>query len=506
MTNIHPAFNDLLQSFENYKDRIAIVDKDGTEYSYSDFKQHIVGAREILAQKGIKKGDKILVAVPMSLQLYAILEAILSMGAVAVFLDPWMKGKKMSAVIHQVKPDLFIVTKKIAKVSWLLRATWKLKKWKVDSIAPSSGELSIAAVEDNDNALITFTSGTSGTPKGANRTFAFLQAQAEVLKSHLKRADDQPYVDYTNFPIVGLADFAMGNTVVIPRINLMKIHKADSDDIANHLIEVKANRLIVSPSLLKRILIGLKGTNQNHHIAELVTGGAPISNELILNCLEELPTVKSEGIYGSTESEPICVTDFEQIKNKLQTPLKGVFVGRPVNEIEVKIVKWKNRPIETSEFENLIKTDGEVGEVVVKGDHVNKHYYQNEAAFKANKIVDSNGEIWHRTGDMAYLENGDLYLVGRSHRIMRRQDKNFYPYPLEQFIEQKFGLTDLGYVKLTDGRFVLFIGPGKEVNSRAIKKAIEEAGYPIDRIELCRKPLPRDARHKSKLQVEELVG
>ena len=293
----HPVFDDITHALDHYKDRTAIIDKNGRSYSYAELKTYITGTRAELKYRGVGKGSKVLVFVPMSMELYAILEAIFSLGATAIFLDPWMKGKKMGQVIKQVQPDLFVVTKRIAKLTWLLPATWGLKKWSFSTLKRNDDEWEIEQVDDEDNALITFTSGTSGAPKGANRTFAFLLAQSESLKDHLQRNPDETSVDFTNFPIVGLADFALGNTVVIPRINLMKIHKANSDELIDHIHEVSVSRIIVSPSLLSKVLEGSKSKGQGS-IAQIVTGGAPISKQLISDCLELFKNVELEGIYG----------------------------------------------------------------------------------------------------------------------------------------------------------------------------------------------------------------
>lgn len=502
--NIHNApsvFQDLLKSLQKNSEKIAIVDKDGKKYTYEQFYQSISGAYQELKKRGIQKGDKILIAVPMSFQLYAVLEAVFALGATAIFLDPWMKGKKMGSVIKQVQPRLFIVTKKLSWITWLLPATWPLKKWKLGSIPFSHQPYEIAPIQPEDNALITFTGGTSGKPKGANRTFGFLEAQAKTLKEHLQ-SESQNTVEYTNFPIVGLAHFEMGNTLIVPQINLMKIHQCDAEKVVHQIIHQKVNRIVVSPSLLQKILSGLP---KNHHIQNIITGGAPIPNSLIKNAIENFPAIHFEGIFGSTEAEPICISEFKDIYQYLKDPLKGVYVGQPVSEILLKIIQINHRPIETDEFASLALPEKEVGEIVVTGHHVNKNYYKNPEAFKKNKIVDAENTIWHRTGDLGYLENGQLFLVGRDHRIIERNDKNYYPYPLEQHISSAFGIQDVGYVQNSEGKIFLYLYTKDQKDPQKLKDAIENVGYPIDEVIFKKEVLPRDARHRSKLQVEKLT-
>jgi long-subunit acyl-CoA synthetase (AMP-forming) len=355
-------------------------------------------------------------------------------------------------------------------------------------------------VADEDNALITFTSGTSGNPKGANRTYSFILAQAETLKAHLGK-QEQASIDYTNFPIVGLANFALGNTVAIPQINLMKLQQSNPTEIFAQLKKQAVNRLIVSPSLLRKVL---EAIDTQHELKTVMTGGAPISIQLVKTALEKCPDIYFEAIYGATEAEPICITTFTEINNQLEQPLKGVYVGAPVSEIQLKIVEWQDKPIATTEFESLKLTDGKIGEVVVTGNHVNKRYYKNPAAFAKNKIIDSAATIWHRTGDMGYLENGVLYLVGRDHRIIKKDNKNYYPYPIEQYLELKFGISDLGYIQNAASEICLYYYKQSNADESKIEQAFQACNYPIDKIIRSTKPLPRDARHKSKLQIEQL--
>ncbi len=499
----HIAFNDIVQSLEDNKNRVALIDKQGKEHTYHDFKRNITGARAELVKRGVKKGSKVLVFVTMSLELYAILEALFSIGAKTIFLDPWMKGRKMGAIIKQVEPDLMVLSKKVAKYSWLLPSTWRLKKWKLHTIQPNDDDWKINPVEDNDSALITFTSGTGGNPKGANRTYEFIDAQAQALKARLQGNEGEHNVDYTNLPIVALAGFAIGNTVVIPRINLMKVHKAEPEELIDHLIAAKITRMVVSPSLLKKILVGIKLKGKGD-IKEIVTGGAPISNTLIMDCIDNHPDIFFESIYGSTEVEPISSSAMKDIYSKIDEPLKGVYVGKPVENLSLKIINTSPDNIDVSYLKNNELSESQIGEVIVSGGHVNKNYYQNPVAIAKYKITDEHGEIWHRTGDIAYLENGEIYLVGRAHRVIERAEKKYYPFPVEQFIEYDFGFTDIGYIQKKNGDIVLYIGSGATGNIQRILKKLNTISYPCDDIVFMKKELPRDARHKSKLQTESL--
>ena len=499
----HPLLRKVDDVIANHPDRIAIIDKDGVEYSYATLSKKINYCRQVLKEKGVRLGTKVLVAVPMTIELYAILLALFSLGGIAVFLDPWLKGKQMGQIIRKAKPELMIISSRLRILALLLPATWSIKSWwGVKKLKELDAPWSKTPVTNEDLALITFTGGTGGFPKGADRTFGFLAAQLDALEDHL--VGEGVLRDYTNFPIVGLADLAMGNTVIVPSINLMKIHESDPSEVSKSLELTKANRLIVSPALLKKAVQGFIQAKSSHGIKEVLSGGAPISFELIETCLDNFPQVEFEAIFGSTEAEPISVTSFDKMRQKMTDPLKGVFVGTPGKKVRVRIIEAYTGVINAAKFEELTCQPGEVGELIVTGDHVNKNYFEDQAAFEENKIIDSEGTIWHRSGDMAYFDNEDMYLVGRLHRIMSYQNKVLHPYPIEFLVERKFGLMDIGYIKSKEGQFFLYIGGQKEIKEAAIREAIQNANYPIDKIIARNKALPRDPRHRSKLDLSKL--
>ncbi len=447
----------------------------------------------------------------MSIELYAILLALFSLGGVAIFLDPWLKGKQMSRIIKEVHPEVLVISKKLKWFAYLLAATWKIKKWvgvkkwKIDSSLKTMQKSwinSTTPVSNNDVALITFTSGTSGHPKGADRSFGFLTAQLKTLEPHLK--NKTICRDFTNFPIVGLADLALGNTVVVPNINLMKIHQANPGDIAANLKKTKTNRLIVSPSLLERTVEGI-WDNQNNELHTVMTGGAPIPYSLVESCLANFPDINFEAIFGSTEAEPIATTTFADMKKNMADPLKGVFVGKPVDEIDLKIIKPHQGQIDADLFEKLICKNGSVGELVVTGEHVNKSYFENKKAFYDNKIVDKYGHIWHRTGDIGYFSENGLYLTGRLSRLIKKGESILFPYPIEFFLEREFGLKDTGYVQSENGEITLCIGGEEYADKKEIKQALKSNNYPVDNIKTVKQHLPRDPRHRSKLNVNQLT-
>lgn len=504
---LHESFSGLMNTFHQHGNRIAVTDKNGIKYSYAIFYKHIAWARIELQKKNVKKGTKVLLAIPMSMELYVTMEALFSLGAVIIFLDPWMNGKQMSKIIRKVKPELLITTPKIRFFAYFSLAAWQIKKWwSFAKLKTSDVKWEPISVIDSDQALVTFTSGTSGEPKGADRDFGFLAAQIEALKPHMNTESNEIFIDYTNFPIVGLADFAMGNHVVIPNINLMKIHEANTEDIRISLEKEKVNRIVVSPSLLSRVYMLLTESKSTFNLKYVITGGAPIPFSLIRNFNTNFSNLHSEAIYGSTEAEPIAIASFSEVEENMSDPLLGVYTGKPIDNIQIKIVKATNQCLTNHDLKNNLCADLEIGEVIVCGDHVNKKYYENDLAFKENKIVDDGGSIWHRTGDIGYFKDRKLFLTSRLHRIVKRDNQEFYPFPIEFYLEQVLKIADCGYVQNSSAEIILFIGDEVTVSDSEIKTHFQKLNYPLDSIKRLNEKLPRDPRHKSKLDINKLLN
>lgn len=503
LEDIHPLLARVKTVMQEFPDRIAVIDKNGSPTTYGDLHQLVAYSRKILVRKGVGKGTRVLVAVPMSVELYAILLALFSLGGIAVFLDPWMKGGQMARIIRQVNPKVLVIQSRLRFLAWLLPATWKIHRWwTVDKLDYDHSDWALAPVSEEDIALITFTSGTGGNPKGADRSFGFLAAQMDALSPHL--ASRVPERDYTNFPIVGLADLALGNTVVVPDVNLMKIHQANPEELVRSLKYTQPTRLIISPSLLQKALSGCLQTRVGMGVHTVYTGGAPIPFSLIEKCLGNCPEIHFEAIFGSTEAEPIALCSFEEMRTNMYDPLKGVFVGSPEPITRCRIIRPFEGVIESDQLEEMICQEGETGELIVTGDHVNKSYFENVQAFRENKIVDEDGVIWHRTGDTGYFEQGQLYLTGRLHRMMNDHGRQIDPFPMEFYLERNLQLPDTGYVQTDQGEFRLYVGGQKSGDKKAIFKAFQECGYPLERILFQKKALSRDPRHRSKLDVHRL--
>ena len=181
---------------------------------------------------GISFGDRVILFLPMSLPMYASMFALQKMGAIPTFLDSWARRDQMGASAVVAAPIAMISAHKafayLDDVEEIKNIKIKIVAGPIPDDSKYSARLELLMdeknydqeieVEQEDTALITFTTGSSGTPKGADRSHRFLAAQHYALNRNLpyERTDK----DLPVFPIFSLNNLAAGVETIIPAIDV----------------------------------------------------------------------------------------------------------------------------------------------------------------------------------------------------------------------------------------------------------------------------------------------
>ncbi|MCK4608228.1 MAG: AMP-binding protein [Gammaproteobacteria bacterium] len=474
--------NILYENAELYPDKVALI-HGKKQLTYKELAQKIQQIAACFTAKGIAKDDKILLFVPMSLDLYAILLALWHCGATAVFLDAWVRKNRLEQAAALVKCKAFIgipkahilrlFSKEVRKIPVNIFAG--LIRYKTKQKAPA-----VAEVAKADTALITFTTGSTDVPKAANRTHGFLIAQHEVLTKHLQpKATD---INLATLPIVVLTNLAAGITTIIPDFNPAKPEAINPMHLAKVINRYKLTTTAGSPIIYAKLAdYCLKEKVGLQSLKKISLGGAPVFLPLAKKLIKAFPETAVEIIYGSTEAEPIStITAKDLVASNSSIQTEGLLVGKPIAEIKVRI----------------IPVTGNIGEICVAGDHVLKDYYRNDTAWRQNKIVDGD-TIWHRTGDAGYLDqNGFLYLMGRLKQRFTHNDKIHYLFPLEAKLLEYPEIVIGTYLK-KDNKLLLFIESATIVEQE-IQQYCTANNMPVaDQIIFGK--IARDPRHNSKI-------
>ncbi len=496
--NIVDLFSD---AAKKYPLKTAIIYKNRA-ISFSEFEKQVADTACYFISKGIGKSDRVLVFVPMSINLYRIVLALFKIGATAVFLDEWVSKKRMEECCKVAQCKAFIG---IFKARILAMFSTELQKIpiRLGTVYSSDNSNNVFPVTlKEDTALITFTTGSTGTPKAAKRTHEFLYNQFKILKEKIEPQEDD--ISMAVLPIVLLINLATGTTSVIADFKGSKSWSLQADKIIQQLKTYSVNSIIASPFFVKKISeYIIRNRISIHSMKKIFTGGAPVFPTEAAVYNEAFPHAKVEVVYGSTEAEPISSIN---IKNLLKENIfHGLNVGKPEDCIEVKIIQIIDDNIYLDSKEELSAIElplKEVGEIIVSGDHVLREYFNNEEALLRNKIF-IGSKCWHRTGDSGYLnENGTMFLTGRCSTLIQKDDKIIYPFIYENYFQTIDGV-EIGTVMLLKEKVTAVIELQDGLKKDLVRSNIKKQDHPFEKIIFLEK-IPRDPRHHSKVDYQKL--
>lgn len=479
-----------------YPNKPAIVEIKNS-ISYDKLLKEVKDTASYFSEQGIKKGDRVLVFVPMSIDLYRIVLALFYLGATAVFLDEWVNKKRLELCCELANCRGFIGVRK-ARIFSLFSKELRKIPLKLSLTGRGNTPLKPCVMYEEDPALITFTTGSTGTPKAANRTHGFLQEQFKVLIDEIQPSPED--IDMPVLPIVLFVNLGIGCTSVIADFKMSKLEKMKKEKIEKQIRTTKVNRITASPSFFNHLAEYAQQSTANFTgIEKIFTGGGPVFPDQAKLYESAFPRATIKIVYGSTEAEPISSITSTQLQHYTSELSNGLAVGTVYHKTNLKIIPFQNQPIPSLtevELKNSQVNSGELGEIIVAGDHVLKNYYNNQA-FTRNKIIVEN-TIWHRTGDCGFLQKNQLFLTGRCEQIIEHQGKIYSPFVIEHQLRAMKGIR-LGTVLLIEDKLTIIIE--SSLSKEILKKKLQLFEY--DQLIITKK-IPRDARHHTKIDYAQL--
>lgn len=486
---------------EKYPHHLAIID--GTNrVTYAQLQKQVLAMADRLTKNGLRQGDRVLVFVPMGVSLYRTVLALFHIGATAVFLDAWVSRKRMELCCRLADCRGFVGIFKARVFAWFSPTLRRIPIRLGTALPGKVGRREAAAMADSDVALITFTTGSTGTPKAAKRTHGFLHAQFEALIDTL---DPQPTdVDVTILPIVLLLNLGVGATSVIVPYKSSKPEKTDWSQLWQLLIDNPVSRITASPFFVDQLaLFAIRYRKKTPAVKKIITGGAPVFPDEALRYLQAFPAASAEIVYGSTEAEPISTVAAETLI-ATGSPVKGLLVGTVYAGAEVRIISIQDRPIaceDDAALQRYVVPEGTIGEIIIAGPHVLTEYFNNDEALRRNKIF-VNGKCWHRTGDGGYLAGDQLYLTGRCNTLIETDQQFIAPFVYEYRMRAIPGVA-CGTLLMSNDGLAAVVEQLADCSREQITECIYGWGLPITTIHWMRK-IPRDPRHHSKIDYEAL--
>ena len=353
-------------------------------------------------------------------------------------------------------------------------------------------------LDGNDTAVVMYTSGTTGKPKGVMLTNDNVKAAGEIWSEAMSITEDDRMLVSTP-----LFHCAASHVFVVPvtyKGGTIIIEEAFSPDKTLEMLQREKPTMFFGVPAMFSIILNLPHIKQVElpNLRLFGYGAAPMPYELVKTLKETFPNVAVQNLYGQTENVPAAST----LKDHLALEKIGS-VGEKLPQTDIQVV---------DEFGESLPI-GQVGEIVVKGPQVMKGYLRNpEATHQAIK----NG--WLYSGDLGkFDEDGLLYIVDRKKDMIIRGGENVYPVEVEEVLYQIPQLLESAVVGVPHEVYgevpkaYVVLKSGQSTTEEAIKSycATQLAKYKVPFEVEFMEELPRNASGKvlkHTLRAKEKVG
>jgi malonyl-CoA/methylmalonyl-CoA synthetase len=427
--------------WREHSDALAIIDL-GSErcITCGELDQWTVVCASLIRNQGVEHGDRVLFNAGTTSSLLLLYLAVLRLGAVAVPANTAYRERELQHIVRDCEPKLAIVDD-AERASWVQHASKHGKNLPI--IDPHSLESStersarcslwpeewLDNVDVDDLALICYTSGTTGAPKGAMLTHGNLLASAEMLRLAWRWSEEDGLVlALPLFHIHGLGVGVHGSLLAGGRLLLLP--RFESEAVLAACARPDATLFFGVPTMYVRLLESIRASVTKATVLAslrlLVSGSAPLSPTV----WEEMRTLTGQAIlerYGMTET-------VMNISNPYQGERRPGTVGLPLPGVEVRISKDGHEA-----------ADSEVGEILVRGPNVSRGYWNRPEA--TAEVLDAGG--WFHTGDLARRSSdGYISIVGRAKEMIITGGYNVYPREVEEVLGEHPAVREVAVVGL----------------------------------------------------------
>jgi fatty-acyl-CoA synthase len=377
----------------------------------------------ILVQMGAALAGMTLVTVNPSLKHDEVLHILRNANARAVFHVDCYRGNDLTACLDEIAehtPDLL--------------TTFSIDRWK-EFCARGRDSTVLPVVRPDDIAQIQYTSGTTGTPKGALlRHRALINSSRLSFARGLRSLYGEPFVNA--MPLFHTAGSALLTLGSIQALSTHVLMPAFAADLQLALIESERSALFAGVPTMLRAMLDHKdfGHTNLSSLAVALSGGASVEPTLVEE-VEARVGVPMVIVYGQTETSPtITMTDPDD-----PPAIRAHTAGRALPGVEVKLADPTNK--------DQTVTIGEVGEVCTRGFHVMAGYHDDP--IRTADTVDSHG--WLHTNDLATMDpHGNIRIVGRLNDMIIRGGENIYPSEIEAAVLEHQTIAQAAVIGLAD--------------------------------------------------------
>ncbi|HEX5762404.1 MAG TPA: long-chain fatty acid--CoA ligase [Solirubrobacterales bacterium] len=444
------------------------------ELTYAQLDEASARLATVLRERGIEPGDRVGIMLPNVPQFPIAYYGALRAGATVVPMNVLLKRREIAFYLEDSGAKLLLAWHGFAEEA---RGGGEDAGADLVEVEPSSfGELlaaaepmpDLAAVEDDDTAVILYTSGTTGKPKGAELTHANLLTNADVCMrttSEIQPGD----VVFGGLPLF----HSFGQTVAMNAslkvgACLTLVPKFDPGEALETIQRDRVTHFYGVPTMFGALLHHPERERYDtSSLRTCITGGASMPVEVLRGFEEAFGCIVLEG-YGLSETSPVASSNHPGRERKPGS------IGTPLEGVEMRVVDENDEEV----------PQGEVGEIVIRGHNVMKGYWQ-----RSDATAEAMRGGWFHSGDMARVdEEGYFYIVDRKKDLIIRGGYNVYPREVEEVLYEHPKIREAAVVGVHSDEW------GEEIGAAVVPHAGEElsaeevSAYVKDRIAAYKYP------------------
>ena len=454
------------EAAEQHGDRPALKLDDVT-VTYGMLDEASARTAALLKAKGLERGDRVGIMLPnvpyFAIAYYGILRA----GGVAVPMNVLLKGREVAFYLEDPGAKLLFTWADFEEAAGTGAEQAGAELIKVAPgefeklLGDTEPDRELADVDGGDTAVILYTSGTTGTPKGAELSHDNLYTNCDLSATKLAEASEEDVLlgalplFHTFGQTCGLnSSVRVGACLsLIPRFEPNKaLEIIARDDVT----------IFQGVPTMFHAMLNCDGAAEADvsSLRVCMSGGSAMPVEVLKEFEKAFGCKVLEG-YGLSETSPVASFNHP---NKERKPGS---IGTPIEGVEMKVVDDDGKDLE----------QGEVGEIAIKGHNVMKGYWNREDA--TDEVMSDDG--WFRTGDMAKIdEDGYFFIVDRKKDMIIRGGYNVYPREIEEVLYEHEAVSEAAVVAVPDEKMgeevgaAIVLKDGKDADADEIKAYVKE--------------------------------
>jgi len=407
---------------EAWPDRAALVDPSGT-WTYRQLASAISKTQAWLVKLGVRPGDRVMIVGENCREFVALLLASAALDAWPVLVNARLSAREIDEIRDHCGARIVLFTTSVSPHAADHAQRHNAVAENVDGVGSIGlGQLNEKVepeplevdtkISERVGALI-YTSGTTGLPKGvmlSHRNLLFLAAGSAKIRS--LTPEDRLYGILPMSHAVGLSVVLLGSL-----LSGASLYLSPRFDPMNARVTIEKERLTVllgAPATFTQFLqyAKLRGLKSLKFPAlRIISSSGAQLHASTKSATEELFGMPLHNGYGVTECSPTIA------QTRVESPAVILSIGPPFPGVEIKLIGPDRNPVPA----------GEAGELWVRGPNIMKGYYR--APEETAAAVDPDG--WFNTRDLARLEDGNLFIVGRTKDLIVHRGFNVYPAEVE---------------------------------------------------------------------------